>query len=172
MIKIDWGLWTRIVSRLPISRVEARKRVHLELIGAARQQVTQSVMLGMLHAIKQKDAPIEYPAKIWWKAQTTKWEVIWRMLNEATVDLYDFQKISDLKHVGESAFKLYEQLSVVAVTTFCEVPANNLHVEARRWRDVAALILSLHRHCIMNKLDESQRGKTATVSGITDMKGN
>lgn len=168
MIRKKKGFLSKLRDSFPVSRAEARRRAHRDLIKAAGVQLTKGVMLGMTHAIGQKHEPIEEPEKIWWKAQTAKWETIWRMINEASVDLADFQKLSDLHKVGEAAFKLYEQMTVEALTMLSEVPTNTLREEALRWRETATLIASLHRHCIMGKLNDlPQGGKNASLPGIT-----
>lgn len=166
------GFLGQLADKFPISRTEARRRAHAELIEAARVQVTRGIMLGLQHAMAQKQAPIEEPEKAWWKAETVKWETIWRMLNEAARDLTDFRRLSDLFKVSDSAFRLYEQMTVDARTALLEVPSDALHEEALRWRETATLIASLHRHCIMDRLHETQVSdrKTQADSGITMMK--
>jgi hypothetical protein len=168
MFKKDRGFLSKLKDRFPVSQAEARRRAHLELIQAARVQVTKGVMLGMTHALSQKNEPLEQPELLWWKAQTAKWETVWRMLNEATADLNDFRQLSDLHRVAEAAFKLYEQMSVEAVTALLEVPSEKLREEAGRWRETATLIASLHRHCLMDKLE--QASKNPAFSGITVVK--
>jgi hypothetical protein len=171
MIRKKKGFLSKLRDRFPVSRAEARRRAHRDLIKAASVQLTKGVMLGMTHAIGQKHEPLEEPEKIWWKAQTAKWETIWRMLNEASVDLTDFSKLSDLHKIGEAAFKLYEQMTLDAFTCLCEVPPNTMREEAMRWRETATLVASLHRHCIMDKLNEiGPEGKNTPLSGITTMK--
>jgi hypothetical protein len=173
MIRKQKGFLSRLKDRFPVSRAEARRRAHTDLIKAARVQLTKGIMLGMTHALAQKHEPIEEPEKLWWKAQTVKWETIWRMINEASVDLNDFQKISELHKVAEAAFRLYEQMAVTAVTSLCEVSSESLHEEAVRWRETGTLIASLHRHCIMDKLNEVQflpSCKNPEESGIKEVK--
>jgi hypothetical protein len=164
------GFLSKLRDRFPVSPAEARRRAHKELIRAARVQVTKGVMLGMTHALGQKHEPLEQPELLWWKAQTAKWETIWQMLNEASKDLEDFRQLSDLHRVADASFKLYEQLSVDAATALHEVPSESLRTEAARWRETGMLIASLHRHCLMDKLNQATDGKTAPVSGITVMK--
>lgn len=172
MIKKEKGFLSKLKDRFPVSRSEARRRAHKELIRAARVQVTKGVMLGMTHALSQKHEPLEQTELLWWKAQTAKWEAIWAMLNEASKDLDDFRQISNLHQVAEAAFRLYEKMSVDAATALLEVPSETLREEATRWRETGTLIASLHRHCIMDKLNEHEvlGGKNATDSGITVMK--
>lgn len=161
------GFFSKLKDSFPVSRVESRRRAHREMIKAARVQVTKGVMLGLTHANAQKHEPLEKPAQAWWKAETAKWETVWGMLNDASSDLTDFRKISELGAVGDAAFKLYEQLLIDSMTSLSEVPSELLREEAMRWRETATLISSLHRHCIMDRLDEaSQGGKNPVVSGI------
>lgn len=173
MIRKQKGFLSKLRDRFPVNRAEARRRAHNDLIKAARVQLTKGVMLGMTHALAQKHEPLEEPAKLWWRAQTAKWETIWRMVNEACVDLDDFQRISELHRVAEAAFRLYEQMAVDSAISFCEVPSEALREEAIRWRETGTLIASLHRHCIMDKLNEVQPveiGKIEPESGIKEVK--
>jgi len=173
MIRKKKGFLSKLRDRFPVSRAEARRRAHTDLIKAARIQLTKGVMLGMTHALAQRHEPIEEPEKHWWRAETVKWETIWRMINEATVDLDDFQRLSDLHKVAEAAFNLYEQMAVNAVTSLCEVPTEVLHEEAVRWRETGTLIASLHRHCVMDKLNDARflpSSKNPAETGITDLK--
>lgn len=173
MIRKERGFLSKLRDRFPVSRAEARRRAHTDLIKAARVQLTKGVMLAMTHALAQKHEPLEDPEKLWWKAETVKWETIWRMINEATVDLGDFQKLSDLHKIAEAAFRLYEQMAVTAVTSLCEVPSEVLHEEAIRWRETGTLIASLHRHCLMDKLNDAQfptSCKNPPESGIKEVK--
>jgi hypothetical protein len=171
VFKKDIGFLSKLRDRLPVSRTEARRRAHKELIRAARVQVTKGVMLGMTHALAQKQEPLEQPELLWWKAQATKWEMIWQMVNEACKDLEDFQYLSRLGKVAEAAYRLQEQLAVDAAVALMEVPATTLHAESVRWRDTGMLISSLHRHCLMDKLEAATRaGKIPEESGITVVK--
>jgi hypothetical protein len=172
VIKKNRGFLSKLRDRFPVSRSEARRRAHQELIRAARVQVTKGVMLGMTHALAQKQEPLEQPELLWWKSQTAKWETIWSMLNEATKDLEDFRQISCLCKVADAACQLYEQLAVDAAVSMLEVPADTLREEASRWRETGMLIASLHRHCILGKLEEAMltESKNLGDSGITIMK--
>jgi hypothetical protein len=166
------GFLTHLKDKFPVSRTEARRRAHNDLINAARVQVSKGIMLGLQHALSQKHEPLQEPERLWWKAQTVKWETIWRMLNEASVDLTDFRKISDLNRVSDAAFRLYEQMAIEAMTALLEVPSETLREEALRWRETGTLLASLHRHCLMDRLHESKvsTGKNAGVSGIKEVK--
>ncbi len=172
MIRKEKGFLSKLRDKFPVSRSEARRRAHRELIRAARVQVTKGVMLGMTHALAQKQEPLEQPELIWWKAQTVKWETIWAMVNEASKDLEDFRQISKLHLVADAAFQLYEQIMVNAAVALNEVPAQTLREEAARWRETGTLLASLHRHCILDKLNEHQRlhRKNPSDSGITVVK--
>lgn len=138
------------------------------MIQAARTQVAKGVMLGLTHANAQRHEPLEQPAQLWWKAQTAKWETLWGMLNEASTDLSNFAKLKELQEVSKAAFRLYEQLTVDAMVALVEVPSEVLREEAGRWRETATLVASLHRHCIMGKLEEAS--KNPVFSGITEVK--
>lgn len=168
MFKKDRGFLSKLRDRFPVSQAEARRRAHNDIIQAARVQVTKGVMLGMTHANAQRHEPLEQPELLWWKAQTARWETIWQMLNEASKDLSDFRQLSDLHKVADAAFKLYEQMSVDAATTLHEVPSERLREEAARWRETGTLIASLHRHCLMDRLNEAS--KNPAFQGITVMK--
>lgn len=171
MFKKDIGFLSKLRDRIPVSRTEARRRAHKELIRAARVQVTKGVMLGMTHALAQKQEPLEQPELLWWKSQATKWETIWQMINEASKDLEDFRQLSALSKVANAAYQLYEQLAVDAAVSLLEVPAITLRAESERWRDTGMLISSLHRHCLLSKLEEATRGgKIPSDSGITIVK--
>lgn len=171
MIKKEHGFLSSLKDRLPVSRAEARRRAHKELIRVAKVQVAKGVMLGMTHALAQKHEPIEPTEKNWWQAQTAKWETVWRMLNEASTDLSDFRKISNLHQVADAAFQLYEQLTLNGASLM-EVPSDEIRAEALRWRETATLIASLHRHCVMDKLrlHQTPGRKNAEESGIKDVK--
>lgn len=171
MIKKDIGFLSKLRDRIPVSRTEARRRAHKELIRAARVQVTKGVMLGMTHALAQKQEPLEQPELLWWKSQSAKWETIWGMINEACKDLGDFRQLSRLNQVADAAYQLYEQLAVDAAVSLLEVPPSTLRAESTRWRETGMLIASLHRHCLLDKLEEATRsGKTPGDSGITVVK--
>lgn len=171
MLSKKKGFLEHLVDKFPVSRSEARRRAHTDLIKAARIQVTKDIMLGLQHALSQKHEPIQEPEKIWWKAETARWETIWRMLNEASRDLTDFRRLSDLHKVSDAAFQLYEQMAVDAVVSLHEVPSEVLRDEALRWRQTGTLLASLHRHCLMDRLHAQCSGSKNTAdSGITVLK--
>jgi hypothetical protein len=171
VFKKDVGFLSKLRDRIPVSRAEARRRAHKELIRASRVQVAKSVMLGATHALAQKQEPLEQPELIWWKSQASKWETVWAMYNEASKDLEDFRQLSCLHRVADAAYQLYEQLAVDAMVSLSEVPAATLREESARWRETGMLLSSLHRHCLMGKLEEATRtGKIPEDSGITVVK--
>lgn len=172
MFRKEIGFIGRLKEYLPVSRAEARRRAHADLIRAAKVQVTRGIMLGMTHAIAQRHEPLEMPEKVWWKAQAAKWETVWGMLNQASKDLSDFKSLSELFRVAEAAFSLYEQMTLSS-SALLEVPADSLRAEASRWREIGTLIASLHRHCLMDRLHAAHltEGKNAPNSGITVVEG-
>jgi hypothetical protein len=140
----DRGILKRLKSYLPVTRGLAQR----EFIEHAKKQVDQEVMHGTVHALSYPDP--------WWKAQAVKWETIWRMINEACSGLEGQPALED---VCSAAFALHEQLAVKAAVELCEVTADELKVESRRWRTLATHLT------LLNEFSK----KTAN-SGITDMR--
>lgn len=141
----DRGIFTKLKSYLPVTR----RLVQNELVENAKRLVAQEVMRGTVHALSYPDQP-------WWKAQSVKWETIWRMINEACSNLKDRPALGD---VCTAAFTLHEQLAVKASVELCEIPADELRTESRRWRTLATHLTLLHEF-----------SKNAANSGIIDMR--
>ena len=174
MLRKERGFLSKLKDHLPIGRAEAKRRAHNDLIRAARVQATKGIMLGMVHALSQKQEELHAQEKAWWKAQTAKWETIWMMINEASLNMTDFQQINKLCYIADTAFRLYEQIVVDSITALHEVPSEDMYEEALRWRETATLISSLYRHCLMDRLNENPeppvKVKNTPESGIINMK--
>lgn len=162
---------SKITEYLPTSKRSARRSAHTDLITASRLQIKRSMMCGTLSATNLRDSCAKPIEKSWWRAQTVKWETIWRMFNEASLDLSDFRCLSQIRGVGDASFALYEKLTVDAMVSLCPVSPDTLKTEALRWRELGTLIASLHKHCLMHQLDiHNSTRKNSGKSGIKDMK--
>lgn len=174
MFRSERGFLNKLWDQLPISRVEARRQAHNDLIRSARIQATRGIMLSMVNSLTQRQSPLRDPEKAWWKAQTVRWEMIWAMVNEASLNITDFRQISKLCQISNTAFRLYEQMVVDSMTALHGVPRDTMYEEALRWRETGTLIASLYRHCLMERLNEvppPPEGKNPEESGIITMKG-
>lgn len=167
MTKDGKGLLSKLMDKISTSPSEAKKRAHEELVRAAYTQAAKTIMLGMTNTLSERRNSREQREAAWWKAQTAKWETLWRMFTEAFKTPRDIGQLTDLRRVSEAAFALYEQMSIEAVISMTDVSGTTLRNEARRWREVGTLIASLHRHCLMNALTTTQTVKITPLSGIT-----
>lgn len=163
----DRGFFAKFKSSFPITRARALHTTHVNLIEAARAQTAQSIMHGTLHAMTEK-ASSEGRGSFWWKAQTAKWETIWRMFNEVTTN-FDPQKLDDLRQVSDAAFALYEQLAIRATVDLQEVTSDVLRSESLLWRDVAVCLSNLHWQCSIHHVGSPMSRKTSGNSEIIDM---
>lgn len=162
----DRGIIARLKSSIPTTRARAMRYAHQIFLSTIEQSITKEVMDGTINALTERSMA-EGSDRLWWKAQTVRWETIWRMLNETRTELH---RVEAVKRISDAAFTLHEQLTVVSITELCEVPTATIKEEALRWRSVAALISCLHSHYLLHQPHISPEGKNAPNSGIIDMK--